>query len=114
MRRFLAQPPLERKVMPHLTTKEIEMLRTSPFPWKRDQYENVLDANGERVSLIGCALATGRVDSGDVCHGNTALLFAAPILLAAAQKALDECCDLSETDAGNALADAITLARGEA
>ena len=57
-------------------------MKTSPTPWKRDEYGNVLDANGERVTLTGCALATGRVRPEDECHGNTALLFAAPALLA--------------------------------
>ncbi len=57
-------------------------MKISPTPWKRDEYGSIRDATGERISLTGCALSTGRVRPDDECHGNTALLFAAPLLLA--------------------------------
>lgn len=62
------------------------MKKISPTPWKRDEYGSIRDATGERISLTGCALATGRVRPDDECHGNTAMLFAAPALEAALRR----------------------------
>jgi hypothetical protein len=45
---------------------------------------------------------------------NARLIAAAPELLEAARKALAECCDLAETDAGRALEAAIAKATGGA
>lgn len=54
-------------------------------------------------------------DKNDVLNikdneANAKLIAASPELLAAALKALDECCDLISTDAGNALDEAIKKA----
>lgn len=58
------------------------MMKISPTPWKRDEYGSIRDAAGERIELTGIAMATGHVRDDAVCHGNSALLFAAPALLA--------------------------------
>lgn len=50
----------------------------------------------------------------DVIHPDMRLMAAAPDLLGAAQKALEECCDLIATPAGDALQAAITKAMGVA
>ena len=54
----------------------------APLPWVRNEYGSILDATGERVELTGIAMATGRFSDDALCHGNTALLFAAPAMLA--------------------------------
>lgn len=54
-----------------------------------------------------------QVVAASYCTRDHALLFAAgPELLAAARQAMDECCDLIETDAGHALEAAIAKAEG--
>lgn len=55
----------------------------------------------------------GYLIAESVSPSNARLIAAAPLLLAAAQKAMDECCDLIATDAGNALQAAIEAATGE-
>lgn len=64
--------------------------------------------NVQRIASVNlCAAA--QTDQ----YANARLIAAAPDLLAAAQKALAECCDLAETDAGRALEAEISKATGQ-
>lgn len=103
--------PVDRNVMPH-----------TPGPWrigtagstcgvnysmlgrKRGGWVNILHGNEKH--------GTETRATPEEAYANARLMRAAPELLAAAQKALDECCDLVATDAGNALAAAIAYAMG--
>ena len=76
----------------------------SIFARKRHGWVNILKGN-ERCGPDTRATL-------DEAHANAMLIRAAPELLAAAQKALDECCDLVATDAGDALSYAIDKALG--
>jgi hypothetical protein len=55
-----------------------EDMKIAPTPWGRDKYVSIVDATGERVELTGIAMATGRISDDALCHGNSALLLAAP------------------------------------
>ena len=77
----------------------------TPGPWVRSR-RTIQSESGticETFSHLGIAEA----------DANERLIAAAPDLIEAAQKAIDECCDLIETDAGRALVAAIAKATGE-
>jgi len=76
--------------------------------WKAEHPEN---ANGWWVIFDENGVELGSFDGG-FYEDEALLIAAAPDLLAAAKKALDECCDLIGTEAGNALANAIKSAQG--
>jgi len=66
--------------------------------------------NGDMCAVWGEAILIG--ETRKVKEERARLFAAAPDLLAAAIKALNECCDLIETDAGRALISAISKAKG--
>ena len=94
----------------------------TPGPWRIGTAGSTVGAN---YSMLGRKLGVWvNILHGNEKHGtetratleeayaNAKLMHAAPELLAAAQKALAECCDLVATEAGNALAAAIDKALG--
>ncbi len=88
--------------------------RFTPGPWRTGagDFPTIYDRNHDKVAHC---LMRPEDESGDgqlTRLANAKLVAAAPDLLAAAQKALNECCDLISTDAGNALAAAIAKALG--
>jgi hypothetical protein len=92
------------------------MLKIAPTPWGRDKYGSVIDATGERVELTGIAMATGRISDDALCHGNSALLLAAPRLLKALQlyqaAGFGNSTDFAKQDAAHAAAVEVLFALG--
>ena len=86
----------------------------TPGPWRTGagDFPTIYDRNHDKVAHC---LMRPEDESGDgelTRLANAKLVAAAPDLLAAAQKALAECCDMITTDTGNALAAAIAKATG--
>lgn len=75
--------------------------------WKAEQ---PISANGWWIICDETGRELGSCDGGFE-EDQARLMAAAPSLLAAAEKALSECCDLIGTDAGNALADAVAQSK---
>jgi hypothetical protein len=87
----------------------------TPGPWIwGDDYRGLYGAGPNNEVLCHASYEGMWLRYGPQQEANAHLIAAAPELLEAAQKALDECCDLISTDAGRALQYAIAKARGEA
>lgn len=82
-------------------------------PWfvieDRPPAQNVVWAD-EATVIADCGYGSIPVEKREA---NMRLIAAAPDLLAACKKAMVECCDLIETDAGNAIRDAVAKAEGK-
>jgi len=88
------------------------MTKHTPAPWKFKD----TGASAKIISADGGTIATIIVTSKGTPEekkANARLIAAAPELLEAAQKALDDCVDLIGTEAGYALEAAIAKATGK-
>ena len=88
------------------------MNKHTPGPWTA--WINASNKHGDITShKYTIAKVDCRYGAIGEPEANARLIAAAPLLLEAAQKALDECVDLIATDAGNALEAAIAKATGK-
>lgn len=63
--------------------------KCAPYPWMKDKYGNVKDANGYTVKLTGFALSCGYTPKDDRYYVNTKMAIAAPELLEVAEALLE-------------------------
>lgn len=92
------------------------MSKHTPGPWRieNDAPSYCINAGERRhVAMVSCYTDGTPGNSSSENLANARLIAAAPDLLAAAKLALDDCCDLIQTGAGNALEAAIAKAEGK-
>lgn len=86
------------------------MNKHTPGPWNVERtIKTAINGNNKHVAMVNWGRGIGEEEH----QANVNLIAAAPELLEAAQKALEDCVDLIATEAGIALEKAIAKAKGE-